>query len=163
MREEGVIDRWVAYRSPEFSAKETTILPGRSVTLRDAACYGLILLQGHGTLGVWDIAAPTMIRFGQLTDDEFFVTEEAAAPACRSPTRVGRILSSCCATLGRGTRTWTLPEAHRCAPGTRSSRRAITLHPLAGHAGRFAPRLSHRLTPPCRHGRIPQPGVSPGP
>jgi hypothetical protein len=78
MREEGVIDRWVAYRSPEFSAKETTILPGRSVTLRDAACYGLILLQGHGTLGVWDIAAPTMIRFGQLTDDEFFVTEEAA-------------------------------------------------------------------------------------
>ena len=42
------------------------------------AAYGLIMLQGHGTLGVWDIETPALIRFGQLTHDEFFVTEAAA-------------------------------------------------------------------------------------
>jgi len=78
MASEGFLDYWVAYRSPEFSAKETTILPGRTATLQDAACYGLILLQGHGRMGVWDCESPAMIRFGQLTSDEFFVTEEAA-------------------------------------------------------------------------------------
>lgn len=94
MRAEGVIDRWVAYRSPEFSAKETTILPGCSVTLTDPACYGLILLQGHGTLGVWDIESPTMIRFGQMTSDEFFVTEQAASAGVRvtNPSRTDPIV-----------------------------------------------------------------------
>jgi hypothetical protein len=78
MQSAGYVDLWIAYRSADFSAKETTILPGRSVTLVDPACYGLILLQGHGQVGVWSVESPTMIRFGQLTSDEFFVTEEAA-------------------------------------------------------------------------------------
>ncbi len=78
MKEKGYIDKWVSYRSPHFSAKETTILPGRSVTLVDQACYGLILLQGHGAFGTWQIETPALIRYGQLTNDEFFVTEEAA-------------------------------------------------------------------------------------
>jgi hypothetical protein len=38
----------------------------------------MIMLQGHGKMGVWDIETPTLIRFGQLTYDEFFVSEEAA-------------------------------------------------------------------------------------
>jgi hypothetical protein len=38
----------------------------------------MILLQGHGKMGVWEIDAPALIRFSQLTMDEFFVTEEAA-------------------------------------------------------------------------------------
>ena len=74
----GFWDMWVAYQSCDFAAKETTILPGRQVTLVDQACYGLILLQGHGRLGKWEADTPTLIRFGQLTSDEFFVTEEAA-------------------------------------------------------------------------------------
>ena len=78
MESQGYIDKWVAYRSPAFCAKETTILPGWEVTLSDQACYGLIMLQGHGTLGVWEAETPALIRFGQLTSDEFFVTEEAA-------------------------------------------------------------------------------------
>jgi len=77
-RAEGHLDWWVAYRSEAFSAKETTVLPGRTATLRDAAAYGLILLQGHGTLGSWQVESPAMIRFGQLTADEFFVSEDAA-------------------------------------------------------------------------------------
>jgi hypothetical protein len=78
MRAEGYEDYWISYRSPSFSARQTTILPGRQVTLKDAACYGLIAVQGHGRLGPWQIEAPTMIRFGQLTNDEFFVSEHAA-------------------------------------------------------------------------------------
>jgi hypothetical protein len=29
-------------------------------------------------MGVWDIETPTLIRYGQLTADEFFVSEAAA-------------------------------------------------------------------------------------
>lgn len=80
---EGYEDLWIAYRSPVFSAKQTTILPGRTVTLYDAACYGLICLQGHGTLGAWQVESPALIRFGQLTNDEFFVSESAARSGVR--------------------------------------------------------------------------------
>lgn len=78
VRERGYMDEWIAYRSPEFSAKQTTIMPGAQVRLKDSACYGLITVQGRGTLGPWQIEAPTMIRFGQLTSDEFFVSERIA-------------------------------------------------------------------------------------
>jgi len=78
MRTEGYIENWICYRSKSFSAKELTVLPGRTVTIRDGAAYGMIMLQGHGTMGVWHIETPTMIRFGQLTNDEFFVSEQAA-------------------------------------------------------------------------------------
>ena len=46
--------------------------------ITDAAAYGLILLEGHGKLDGWDIETPTLIRYGELTSDEFFVTEAAA-------------------------------------------------------------------------------------
>ncbi|HUT57541.1 MAG TPA: hypothetical protein VNA25_06785 [Phycisphaerae bacterium] len=78
MEADGYVDRWICYRSDAFSAKELTVLPGRTVKVTDAAAYGLIVLQGHGRMGAWDIAAPTLIRYGQLTDDEFFVSESAA-------------------------------------------------------------------------------------
>ena len=54
-----------------FSAKELTVLPGKTVTIRDGGAYGLIMLQGHGTMGPWDIEAPAMIRYGQLTPTSF--------------------------------------------------------------------------------------------
>jgi len=75
---EGYRENWITYKSAEYSAKELTVLPGKTVTIKDAAAYGMILLQGHGKMGVWDIDSPVLIRFGQLTTDEFFVTEEAA-------------------------------------------------------------------------------------
>ncbi len=78
MISEGYIEKWVCYRSTAFSAKELTVLPGQTVTIKDAAAYGLIMMQGHGTMGVWDIETPTMIRYGQFTNDEFFVSEKAA-------------------------------------------------------------------------------------
>ena len=78
MRAAGYVDQWICYKSDAFSAKELTILPGATVTVRDAAAYGCIVLQGHGTMGAWDIESPALIRFGQLTHDEFFVSESAA-------------------------------------------------------------------------------------
>lgn len=79
MEAEGYTERWICYRSDAFSAKELTVYPGRTVTITDHGAYGLIMLQGHGTMGVWDIETPAMIRYGQLTHDEFFVSDHAAA------------------------------------------------------------------------------------
>lgn len=78
MEAEGYIEKWICYRSDAFSAKELTVLPGATVTIKDSAAYGLIMMQGHGKMGVWDIETPSLIRYGQLTNDEFFVTEKAA-------------------------------------------------------------------------------------
>ena len=78
MEAEGYVEKWVVYGSEYVSAKELTVLPGRTVTVRDAGPYGAIVVQGHGTMGVWSIEAPALIRFGQLTYDEFFVSYSAA-------------------------------------------------------------------------------------
>lgn len=78
MEAEGYVEKWIVYKSHDFSAKELTVLPGASVTITDQAAYGMIMMQGHGTMGSWDIETPTMIRYGQLTHDEYFVTESAA-------------------------------------------------------------------------------------
>ena len=78
MRAEGYVDSWICYKSADFSAKELTVYPGSTVTVTDGAAYGCVVLQGHGTMGVWEIESPALIRFGQLTFDEFFVTEQTA-------------------------------------------------------------------------------------
>ena len=78
MEEEGFKENWVCYKSKDFSAKELTVMPGRRVTTKDNAAYGLIMMQGHGKMGVWNVETPALIRFGQLTNDEFFVTEKTA-------------------------------------------------------------------------------------
>ena len=78
MKAAGYREVWVCYKSDAFSAKELTVMPGQTVTIKDSAAYGLIMMQGHGKMGVWDIETPTMIRYGQLTNDEFFVSEKAA-------------------------------------------------------------------------------------
>jgi hypothetical protein len=78
MEAKGYIENWICYKSTAFSAKELTVLPGKTVTIKDSACYGFITMQGHGTVGVWDIETPALIRYGQLSHDEYFVSEQAA-------------------------------------------------------------------------------------
>ncbi|GAA5222461.1 class I mannose-6-phosphate isomerase [Membranihabitans marinus] len=78
MQAEGYVENWICYKSDAFGAKELTVLPGASVVIKDSAAYGMIMMQGHGTMGDWPIETPTMIRYGQLTHDEYFVTEAAA-------------------------------------------------------------------------------------
>ena len=83
MEAQGYIDKWVCYKNDAFSAKELTVLPGASVVVKDAAAYGLIMMQGRGTMGVWEIETPALIRYGQLTHDEYFVSEAAAKEGVR--------------------------------------------------------------------------------
>jgi hypothetical protein len=78
MKAEGYVENWVCYKSDAFSAKELTVLPGQTVTIKDSAAYGIIVMQGRGTFGVWEIETPALIRYGQLTNDEFFISEKAA-------------------------------------------------------------------------------------
>jgi hypothetical protein len=80
---EGYLDRWVVYGTingqQRFSAKELTVAPGARCTIRDGGAYGLILTQGHGVIGKMKVSCPSQIRFGQMTEDEFFASYEAAA------------------------------------------------------------------------------------
>ncbi|MGO1595589.1 MAG: hypothetical protein ACTHZ1_10875 [Sphingobacterium sp.] len=78
MEQAGYQENWICYKSAAFSAKELTVYPGQTVTIRDQAAYGLIMMQGHGQLNQWPIETPALIRYGQLTYDEYFVSEEAA-------------------------------------------------------------------------------------
>lgn len=78
MESEGYVEKWIVYGNEYIAAKELTVLPGRTVTIKDAGPYGLIVVQGHGKMGVWPVESPALIRFGQLTHDEYFVSYGAA-------------------------------------------------------------------------------------
>jgi hypothetical protein len=79
---EGYVDRWIVYGKVDgqelFSAKELTVNPGVKLTVKDNGAYGLIAVQGSGWIGKQRLQTPAMIRFGQLTEDEYFVTHDAA-------------------------------------------------------------------------------------
>jgi hypothetical protein len=71
-------EKWITYGNEYFSAKELTVMPGQTVTITDVAAYGCIILQGHGSFGVFDAEASVLLRFGQASNDEYFVSEESA-------------------------------------------------------------------------------------
>jgi hypothetical protein len=74
MKDAGYSEKWVVYSTKYYSAKELTVFPGRSVTIKDAAAYGLIVVQGWGSIGGTTVETPSLIRFGEVTSDELFVT-----------------------------------------------------------------------------------------
>lgn len=74
----GYHENWITYGSDDFSAKELTVQPGRTVTIKDASAYGLICVQGYGSFGNHQISSPSMLRFHEMSEDEFFVTMNAA-------------------------------------------------------------------------------------
>ncbi len=78
MKEEGYSENWVVYGTDDYTSKELTVLPGRTVTIQDDAAYGLIMLQGCGTIQGCPLETPSLIRFGALTTDEYFVSADAA-------------------------------------------------------------------------------------
>ncbi|MBK5290266.1 MAG: hypothetical protein JJE04_01045 [Acidobacteriia bacterium] len=87
MSGQGYSEKWVVYSTPHYSAKELTVLPGRSVTVKDAAAYGLIVVQGWGNIGKLEVETPSLIRYGQMTRDELFVTAAAASEGVRLTNR----------------------------------------------------------------------------
>jgi hypothetical protein len=84
---DGYTDRWIVYGTIDgqqlFSAKELTVEPGASCTLQDPGASGWITVQGRGRIGPFEIQTPVMIRFGARTEDEVFITYEAARRGVR--------------------------------------------------------------------------------
>lgn len=78
MAVEGYCEEWICYKCEAVSAKRLTVFPGHTVTIRDEAAYGFITVQGNGTVNGLPLSSPTLIRYGALTDDEFFVIHDAA-------------------------------------------------------------------------------------
>ncbi|HEY8590181.1 MAG TPA: hypothetical protein VIL55_11580 [Naasia sp.] len=83
----GFTESWIVFRSTYFSAKELVVAPGRTVTITDDDAYGVIVVQGAGSLGSHEVKAATLIRYGQLSEDEFFVSEGAARAGVRIENR----------------------------------------------------------------------------
>lgn len=78
----GWVDRWIVYGTVGgrqlFSARELTVEPGAKCVIRDGGASGWITVQGKGRIGKLRLQTPTLIRFGQATDDEVFLSHEAA-------------------------------------------------------------------------------------
>jgi hypothetical protein len=81
-KDKGYVERWVVYGKVNgkevFSAKELTVYSGSKVTIKDTGAYGFITIQGHGKINEINFESPNMIRFGDITRDEFFVPYSTA-------------------------------------------------------------------------------------
>lgn len=71
-------EKWITYANDYIAAKELTIMPNQTVTIKDEAAYGCIIIQGHGKFGVYDAEASVILRYGQASNDEYFVSEASA-------------------------------------------------------------------------------------
>ena len=76
--QQGFRESWICYRSAYASAKRLVVQPGMQVVVQDQAAYGFINVQGHGTINGMPLETPALIGYGDLTCDEYFVTESAA-------------------------------------------------------------------------------------
>jgi hypothetical protein len=87
-RKAGYVDRWIVYgklfaeghKGGEqlFTAKELTVDPGVKCKIKDSGAYGLICVQGSGKINGQPLNSPKLIRFTELTEDEYFCTEDGA-------------------------------------------------------------------------------------
>ena len=71
-------EEWICYKSKLVCAKRLTIYPKQKAVIKDNAAYGMIMLQGYGKLGEYSIETPSLIRYNDLTNDEYFVSIAAA-------------------------------------------------------------------------------------
>ena len=81
--ETNYLEKWIVYKSSYFSAKELTIKPNTVVTITDTDAYGLIVVQGNGLIDKQQLSSSTVIRYGELTNDEYFVSDVAAKRGVR--------------------------------------------------------------------------------
>lgn len=78
MKIAGYSEKWIVYGTDDYCSTELTIYPGQSVMIKDDEAYGFIALQGNGSANGNIIETPVMIRFGELTRDEYFVSKLVA-------------------------------------------------------------------------------------
>ncbi|HIS69975.1 MAG TPA: hypothetical protein IAA58_11505 [Candidatus Gallacutalibacter stercoravium] len=81
--DENHIEKWISYGNPYIAAKELTVYPGCEAVISDDTPYGCILTQGHGVLNGHNAEAACMLRFGQMSADEYFVSYDAAHKGVR--------------------------------------------------------------------------------
>ncbi len=81
-RKEGYVDQWIVYgrikKEQLFTAKELTVDPGAKCTIKDKGAWSGICVQGKGTINGQPLNSPKLIRFHELTEDEYFCTEAGA-------------------------------------------------------------------------------------
>ncbi len=79
---DGWVDDWIVYGRVDgeqlFSARRLTLQPGAKCTIKDGGASGWITVQGKGHMGRLNLQTPAMIRFGAETEDEVFISHEAA-------------------------------------------------------------------------------------
>jgi len=77
--DENHVEKWISYGNDYIAAKELTVYPGKTYIDTDDLPYGCIFVQGHGKFGTYNAETPTLLRFGQSSQDEYFVGAVAAA------------------------------------------------------------------------------------
>ncbi len=79
---DGWVDDWIVYGLVDgaqlFSARRLTLQPGAKCTIKDGGASGWITVQGKGRMGRLNLQTPAMIQFGAETEDEVFISHEAA-------------------------------------------------------------------------------------
>ncbi|MBD3267835.1 hypothetical protein GF373_14295 [bacterium] len=79
---EGFEDKWIVYGKFDgfqvTTAKELTVQPKAKCVMKDNGASGVIVVQGRGRIGKLNVECPAMIRYGQMTEDEVFISAEAA-------------------------------------------------------------------------------------
>jgi len=83
LSEKGCAVRWVTYGNEWIAAKEVTVSPGCEVVYKDDTSFGCVFVQGCGKFGPFRCQTPTLIRFGGMAEDEFFVSADAARAGVR--------------------------------------------------------------------------------
>ncbi|MCL1854354.1 MAG: hypothetical protein FWF86_01360 [Clostridia bacterium] len=71
-------ENWICYGNEYIGGKELTIHPGETYVSKERAAHGCVVVQGYGQFGAYRCEAANLLRFGQFSADEFFVSEDAA-------------------------------------------------------------------------------------
>lgn len=75
---ETYIEKQIVYGNTYIAAKELTVYPNCSAWIAEDTAYGCVVVQGYGMLNEQRCATATCLRFGQKSEDEFFVSYSAA-------------------------------------------------------------------------------------
>lgn len=79
---EGWCDKWIVYGTVDgeqlFTARELTIKPGAKCTLTDVGASSWITVQGKGKMGALELQTPVILRYGETSNDEVFISHNAA-------------------------------------------------------------------------------------
>lgn len=75
---DGYEQYWIVYGNDFVGGKELIVEPGKTVEITDDCAYGCVVIQGYGKFGKFKCETPVMIRYGDETADEFFVSKDKA-------------------------------------------------------------------------------------